>query len=253
MFNPSELEGEVDHSFFDSDCDDDCDVNRDGGKTMEKGLKAEKESPLAHERLSVKQDKKTKVGLSLRTDGTQKHLEQVVHVKDVYNHKSPHATEEEALQTSTKHSGSKGRNKQSPKKLIRNWRSRSLSPTSTEDSIDADSESSCSSNSGRSSLGSPTFPKPQKSSLIPRERKSRAGSKGSGDMTTSHTAESEDTVTDVSPLSSPDISPLQSVDLNHKEAAEGNQQDQQKNSLPSSGLSSAPHDEDSDQDVDECE
>lgn len=250
MFNPSELEGEVDHSFFDSDCDDNS-TTRDGEKTVEKGLKAEKESPSAHERLSVKQNEKTKVGLSLRTDGTQKHLEQVEHDKDVYN-QSPYEPEEEALLTSTKNSGSKGRNKQSPKQLIRNWRSRSLSPTSTEVSVDADSESSYSSNSERSSLGSPTFPKPQ-NSLIPRERKTRAGSTGSGDMTTSHTVESEDTVTDVSSLSSPDISPLHSVDLNHKEAAEGSQQAQQKESVPSSGLSSAHHNEDSDEDVDECE
>lgn len=181
MFNPSELEGEVDYSFFDSDCDDSS-TTRDGGKMMEKALKAEIERPSAQERLS-----------------------------------------------------------------------RSLSPTSTEASIDADSESSCSSNSERSSLRSPTFPKPQKSSSIPRERKSRARSTEAGDMTTSHTVESEDTVTDVSPLSSPDISPLQSVDLNHKEAAEGSQQDQRKESVPSSGLSSARHDEDSDEDVDECE
>ncbi|XP_047434452.1 cilia- and flagella-associated protein 97 [Mugil cephalus] len=41
MFNPSELEGEVDHSFFDSDCDE---GTGDGGKRMEKGSKAEKES-----------------------------------------------------------------------------------------------------------------------------------------------------------------------------------------------------------------
>lgn len=250
MFSPSELEGEVDHSFFDSDCDGSS-TSRDGGKKMEQGLKTEKESPSTHERRHVKQTEKTKASLSLRTDGTKKHIEQVEHDRDVYN-QSPNETEEEALPSSNKHSGLKSRNKQSPKKLRGNWRTRSPSPTSTETSVDADSESSCSSNNDRSSLGSPTFPKPNKSSLTPRQRKTRVGSAGSGDMTTSRAVESEDTVTDVSPLSSPDISPLQSVDLNHKEAAGQCRKEQQKDSVPSSGLSNTHQDEDSDQDVDEC-
>uniref|UniRef100_A0A7N5ZQ76 Cilia- and flagella-associated protein 97 n=1 Tax=Anabas testudineus TaxID=64144 RepID=A0A7N5ZQ76_ANATE len=209
MFNPSELDGEVDHSFFDSDGDDSSNT-RDGGKVTEKGLKAEKESPSAHERLPVKPTEKIEVGLSPRSDGTKKHIEHVVYDEDGSN-QSQYETEEEAL-PSTKHS--KSRNKLSTKKQIRNWRTRSPSPTSTETSVDADSESSCSSNNGRSSLGSPTFPKSKKSSSIPRERKTR----------------SEDTVTDVSPLSSPDISPLQSVDLNDKVAAEESQQEQHKES-----------------------
>ncbi|XP_026216291.1 cilia- and flagella-associated protein 97 isoform X2 [Anabas testudineus] len=246
MFNPSELDGEVDHSFFDSDGDDSSNT-RDGGKVTEKGLKAEKESPSAHERLPVKPTEKIEVGLSPRSDGTKKHIEHVVYDEDGSN-QSQYETEEEAL-PSTKHS--KSRNKLSTKKQIRNWRTRSPSPTSTETSVDADSESSCSSNNGRSSLGSPTFPKSKKSSSIPRERKTRA-STGSGDIATSHTVESEDTVTDVSPLSSPDISPLQSVDLNDKVAAEESQQEQHKESAPSSGLSNARYNEDSDQDVDEC-
>ncbi|KAM6941753.1 cilia- and flagella-associated protein 97 [Lycodopsis pacificus] len=66
------------------------------------------------------------------------------------------------------------------------------------------------------------------------------------------TEESEDTVTDVSPLSSPDISPLQSLDLNHTEAEEGSPKEQQQlESVPSSGLSDMHQDEDSDRDVDE--
>ncbi|XP_044045095.1 cilia- and flagella-associated protein 97 isoform X2 [Siniperca chuatsi] len=309
MFNPSELEGEVDHSFFDSDCDDSS-VSRDGGKKMEKGLKAEKESPPPHEMLHAKQTENRKGSLSPRTDETKKHLKTVENksssraerkenncqskkeersrasstssvactsdkvindssdseedsnlhskrhnetfmallaetreepYKDVYN-QSPNETEEEALPSIAK-------NKQPPKKQMINWRTRSPSPTSTEASVD--SESSCSSSNGRSSLGSPTLPRPNKS-LSPGVRRTRVGSAGSQDVPSSRTEESEDTVTDVSPLSSPDSSPLQSLDLNHKEAEEGSLKEQQRESVPSSGLCNIHQDEVSDQDVDEC-
>ena len=80
------------------------------------------------------------------------------------------------------------------------------------------------------------------------------GSAGSRDAYTGRTEESEDTVTDVSPLSSPDLSPLQSLDLNHTEAEEGSlkEQQQQRESVPSSGLSDMHQEEESNQDVDEC-
>lgn len=314
MFNPSELEGEVDHSFFDSDCDDSS-VSRDGGKKVEKGLKAEKESPPAHERLQVKQTKHRKGGWSPRTDGTKKDLKPVedsgssraerkengcqlkeersrvsnvssvacmsdkainnssdseensnLHSKrpsgtfmallaeateaddkDVHN-QSPNETEE-VLRSNAKHS--KERNKQSPKKRIRNRRTRSPSPSSTESSLDTDSESSYS----RSNLESPILPRSNKSSLSPGVRRTRVGSAGSRYVPAGHAEESDDTVTDVSPLSSPDCSPLQSLDLNHTEAEEGSlkEQQQQQDSVPSSGLSNIHQDEDSDPDVDECE
>ncbi|KAM6941440.1 uncharacterized protein PEZ65_003461 isoform 2-T2 [Lycodopsis pacificus] len=315
MFNPSELEGEVDHSFFDSDCDD---SSRDGVEKMEKGLRAEKESPPAPEMLHAKQTEKTKGDWSPRTDETKTHLKTVdnsgsraerkenscqskkdestrassessvactsdkairissdgeadsdlqserhngtfmalldvtreVDCKDV-DGQSPNEYEEDALPS--KHSGSKGRNEQSPKEQIRNSSTRSPSPTSTESSVDADSESSSSSRSGRSSVYSPILPRPNKLSLSPGVRRTRAGSAGSRDMLIMRTEESEDTVTDVSPLSSPDRSPLQSLDLNHTEAEEGSPKEQQQlESVPSSGLSDMHQDEDSDRDVDEC-
>ncbi|XP_068583161.1 cilia- and flagella-associated protein 97-like isoform X2 [Cebidichthys violaceus] len=315
MFNPSELEGEVDHSFFDSDCDD---SSGDGVEKMEKGLRAEKESSPAPERLHAKQMEKTKGGWSPRTEESKKHLKLVdnnsgsraerkenscqskkeessrassvssactsdkaIHIRsdgeedsdlqskkhngtcmalldvakevdctDVYSQRS-NEYEEDALPS--KNSGSKGRNEQSPKKQIRNWRTRSPSPTSTESSVDADSESSSSSRSGRSSEYSPTLPRPNKPSLSPGMRRTCVGSAASWDVPIGRTEESEDTVTDVSPLSSPDISPLQSLDLNHTEAEEGSPKEQQQlESVPSSGLSDMHQDEDSDQDVDEC-
>ncbi|XP_056264563.1 cilia- and flagella-associated protein 97 isoform X2 [Pseudoliparis swirei] len=313
MFNPSELEGEVDHSFFDSDCDD---SSRDGGENIEKGLKAEKKNPPSPEQLHAKQTETTKGGSSPRTDETKKHLKlvdnnsssraerkenscqvkeekssrassvssvacasnKVIHISsdseadsnsqserhnetfivlldearevdcmDVYSQR-PNESEEDALPS--KHSDSIGKIKQSPKKTIQNWRTSSPSPISIESSIDTDSDSS---------IDSPTLPKPNKTSLSPEIRRTRVGSAGSQDVPIDHTEESEDTVTDVSPLSSPDISPLQSLDLNHTEAKEGSlkeqqqqKQQQQQESVPSSGLSDMHQDEDSDQDVHEC-
>uniref|UniRef100_UPI0037E96A31 cilia- and flagella-associated protein 97 isoform X2 n=1 Tax=Semicossyphus pulcher TaxID=241346 RepID=UPI0037E96A31 len=322
MFNPSELEGEVDHSFFDSDCDNSS-TSRDAGK--KKCLKVEKESQPAREKLHAKQPENTKCGVSPRTDGATKHLKPVesngsnraeqkenscqsteeersrassessvastsdniinessdseedinfpskrpngtfmtlavareVDNKDVCK-QSPNETEEETSSSNTKHTGSKGRNKQSPKRRVRNRRARSPSPTSTEASVDADSESSYSSVKGRSSLEPPTLPRHNKSSLSPGVRKTRVGSLGSRDLvnySTEDTGESEDTVTDVSPLSSPDSSPRQSLDLIHTEAEDGSlteQQQQEEESVPSSGLSNIRQDEDSDQDNDDC-
>ncbi|KAM7394324.1 hypothetical protein PAMP_021136 [Pampus punctatissimus] len=259
MFNPSELEGEVDHSFFDSDCDDNH-VSKDGGKKTNRSLKTEKESLPAHETLHAN----TAGGLSPRTDCQEKYVKQVVesssrgaegkenscqskeevrsrpssvssastshkviskgsdseedsnlHSKksngtfmallaeakvvddeDVYHHSS-NKTEKEALSSNPKYSGSNGRNKRSPKKLIRRQRPRSPSPTSSETST-------------------------------------------------------EDTMTDISPLLSPDISSLQSLDLNYTEVEDGSLKEQPQESVPSSGLSNIHQDEDTDPDVDEC-
>lgn len=304
MFNPGELEGEVDHSFFDSDCDDDDGITRDGGKKLE--------STPAHKRFPATQTEKTKGSLSPRTAERKQHLKQVdsnrskverkensdqpkeekrckasyispvasvsdrlidnssdsdddynLHSKkssgafmalltkgretcekDVYS-QSSNETEEEAVLPAAKHSGPKRRNKQSPKKQIRNRPLRS----STKVSVDTDSECSSSSISGRSSLESPTPPKHKESSLSPGGRRARVHSVGSGDV-----EESDDTVTDVSPLSSPDMSPLQSLDLNHTETEEGGLKEQQQHErAPSTGLSDRRHDEDSEHDLDECE
>ncbi|XP_026159941.1 cilia- and flagella-associated protein 97 isoform X2 [Mastacembelus armatus] len=249
MFNPGELEGEVDHSFFDSDCDE-GNISRDGRKAREKGLKAEKEKTPAHERLHEKQNEKSKGELSLKTDNTNRHLDQGVHDKEVSS-QSPNETEEEdALPFNVKRSGR--RSKHSAKKLIRNRRTRSLSPSTTEGSIDTDSESSFSSSNRKSSSNSHTLTKHNKSSLSSGDRRTGVGSSGSRDLSSSQTEESDDTVTDVSPLSSPDISPLQSLDLNHTKVEEESQKVQQQESVPSSGLSNIHEDEGSDQDVDAC-
>uniref|UniRef100_A0A3P8TBH2 Cilia- and flagella-associated protein 97 n=1 Tax=Amphiprion percula TaxID=161767 RepID=A0A3P8TBH2_AMPPE len=261
MFNPGELEGEVDHSFFDSDC---AESSGDGWKKTEKGLKAEKESHAAHETLHAKHAEHAQGDHSLRTERTRKHQKEVennnsrrVERKErrrassvssvsgtsdkVINDSSEskvdsnlHSkSEEEALAFKA---STKRRYKQSPKKLLRNRCSQSPSPASSETSADADPESSCSSSSRRSStsLESPTPSKPNQSSLCPGVRRQSSGSRDLPDI---HTEESDDRMTDVSPLSSNDTSPLQSLDLNHREVEKGShEEEQQQESVPSSGM-----------------
>lgn len=309
MFNSSDLEGEVDHSFFDSD-NDDTSLSRDGGKKMENTLKTQSESPQAHKKLSGKVTDIISSGQShtaklankqwepfenhkgsstderkgqscqpkeedrSRASGTSSFsctLDVISNSNDCENDinflserpnaatkevdyqysQSPNESEEEALPVSAKHAkGSKGRNKIAPKKRIRRRCTRSPSPTSTETSADADSESCCSS-SNASILDSPTLPRPDKS-VSPGVRGIRLGSVGSRGVPVSQTEGSEDTVTDVSPLSSPDCSPLPSLTQKHPEAEEGSAKEQHEGSVPSSGASTIHQDEDSDHYTDEC-
>uniref|UniRef100_A0A668T255 Cilia- and flagella-associated protein 97 n=1 Tax=Oreochromis aureus TaxID=47969 RepID=A0A668T255_OREAU len=290
MFNPSELEGEVDHSFFDSDC---AESSANAEHKVEKGLKAEKKISKAHDKLHAKHRENYHGDLSSRTDQTRKHLKQVetsnrnsrssvsstsdkvssessdsedctnlqpkrssrtfmallakakeVDNTDVYI-QSPKETKGEALPFSA---SSDRRNKQSSKKVIRNLRNqspsaplrRSESPSlsSTETSADADSEGSYSSSSHQSSLESPAPPKPSAtSSSCPGIRRTRVGSARPRDLPVLHTADSDDTVTDVTPLSSPDTSPLQSLDLNVTEVEEeSHKEEQARESVPSSEI-----------------
>uniref|UniRef100_A0A3P9D6D3 Cilia- and flagella-associated protein 97 n=1 Tax=Maylandia zebra TaxID=106582 RepID=A0A3P9D6D3_9CICH len=306
MFNPSELEGEVDHSFFDSDC---AESSTDAEHKVEKGLKAEKKISKAHDKLHAKHRENYRGDLSSRSDQTRKHLKQaetynrssrssvsttsdkisnessdsedcanlepkrssrtfmalLAEAKEVDNTdvyiQSPKETKGEALPFSA---SSKRRNKQSPKKVIRNLhnqspsaplsRSESPSLSSTETSTDADSEGSYSSSSHQSSLESPALPKTSAtSSSCPGIRRTRIGSARPRDFPVLHTADSDDSVTDVTPLSSPDTSPLQSLDLNVTEVEEeSHKEEQPRQSVPSSGLRNIQAD-DSDQDVDECD
>lgn len=306
MFTPSDLEDEVDHSFFDSDYDD-TSLSRDGGKKMENTLKAQSESPQAHKKLSGKVTDITSGGQSQTAKGANKQREpfenhstderkekscqpkeedrsrasgtsSFICTLDVISNsnddekdinllserpnaetkevdyqysQSPNESEEETLPVSAKHAkGSKGRNKISPKKRMRRRCTRSPSPTSTETSADADSESCCSS-SNASILDSPTLPRPHKS-VSPGVRGIRLGSVGSRGVPVSQTEGSEDTVTDVSPLSSPECSPLPSLTQKHPEAEEGSAKEQHEGSVPSSGASNMQQDEDSDHYTDEC-
>lgn len=124
MINPSDQEGEVDHSFFDSDCDNGS-FRSSTGKITERGLKAKKEAQPTRKKPQAKPTTISRDGLSLKSLGRRKPAE-----------------------------------------------------------------------------------------------------------------EEDDTVTDVTSVSTPDCSPLQSLDLNHTETEEESvRQQQQRRSVPSSGLS----------------
>lgn len=211
MLSPGELEGEVDHSFFDSDGED-TSASKDGGEKLEKGGKAEKDGPPAHERLQPKPIENTKVSSHLK--GEDKSMESRISLDKVLNDGS------------------------APSK-------RRTSPTFSESSAGADSESSSRSSSRRSSPDSRTLPRPNKTPAV---GKTRGGSAGSQGVPIGRT---EGTGTNVSRLSSPDTSPLQSLDLNHTEGSLKEQRKEKR--VPSSGLRDMHQEEDSDQDVDECE
>lgn len=302
MFNPSDLEGEVDHSFFDSDCEAGS-VSRDGEKKMEKGLKDGKGIATTHERLHTEQTKNTKASLTPDTNGTKHYLKPVdstrekrkersrtssvssvscmsdkgdnngednpnlqskrqsgtfmalladtggLSAKDTEYSHSPYESDEGASSSSAKQS--RERNKQSHKKRVRSRRMPSPSPTSTESSADTDSESSL---SRRSDEESPTPSKPNHSSYPAGVRRERADSAGSREAAARRTEQSDDTVTDVSPLSSPDTSSLQLLDLNNTKHEDGSlkkkQEEVEEEDVPSSALGNIHQAE---EDADDCE
>ncbi|KAM6940681.1 cilia- and flagella-associated protein 97 [Xenentodon cancila] len=272
MFNPGELQGEVDHSFFDSDCDN----REDWGKRMEKNLKAKKQNPRSHTGNPV-------ADASRKTNRTEKHSKEVELNKrsrtsnessvfsaldkatsdssdsedDSYLYsKSLSGTNTEATQeaddVSNKNPGEmdenalapRRRNKRSPKKLVSSLHLRSQSPTPTQSSADADSESSCSSRN--SDVEPYNLPKTTK---LSRPGGRRVGSAGSYNLPSAD--ESDDTVTDVSPLSSPESSPMQSPELPHTDLEEESHKELQQESAPSSGLGTIQQEEASYQNMDE--
>ncbi|XP_061572979.1 cilia- and flagella-associated protein 97 isoform X3 [Cololabis saira] len=214
MLNPSELHGEVDHSFFDSDCDN----SEDGGKRMEKNVKAKKQNPTSHTGnpgANIPQKKQVQISKNIRAP-------------DVSSVSSALGEMEENALASRK------RNKQSPKKLISNRHLQSPSPTPTQSSAD----SFCSSRN--SDVEPYNHPKTTKSS---RPGRGRVGSAGSHNLPNTSANESDDSATDVSPSSSPGSSPLQLPKLTHTDFEEESHQEQQQESAPSSGLGTIHMDE----------
>ncbi|KAM4749746.1 cilia- and flagella-associated protein 97 [Anableps anableps] len=283
MFTSSELEGEVDHSFFDSDGDNGRNV---GEKTIEKDLKAEKRIPIADKGEPAKHSEHLAVDLSPGTEKRKRHLKHVenkksgnktdsssvsfilnepIHEgKDDFNlhskrpsgaflallanmpnkgdNQRPHETRKSALAISA---NSKEMTEESPKKLVKNQHPENPPPTLNEAGTDADPESSCSSQRG--DLSSTNLSQPTKSFVHRKTRGTRTGSAESQDFPSISTDESDSSVTDVSPLSSPDSSSLQSLS---SDAEKERQQEQE--SVPSSGFSKINQEEDSNPDVDEC-
>ncbi|XP_043969907.1 cilia- and flagella-associated protein 97 isoform X1 [Gambusia affinis] len=281
MFTSSELEGEVDHSFFDSDGDS----GRNVGEKREKDLKMKKQIPSTLQRESVKLSGHLAVDLHSRTEKTKRHLKEVenksgnktdalsisfrqdepIHEgKDELNLHSKRASG--AFLTMTADIQSDGdnqrqndtrisalafpasSNEQMPRKLVKNQHPKNSPPTSNEASTDADSESSFSSQRGF--LNSSNLSKPTESFVRRKTRGTRRGSAESQDLPNMSTDESDGSVTDVSPLSSPDSGSLQS--LSSEAVKEGHKAQREPKTLPSGAFSNVRQAVDSNPDVDEC-
>lgn len=260
MFSPSELEGEVDHAFFDSDGED---------ESRKDGRKADTDLTIKNDILPTTVDKIQSVSaynlksLIENGDCTSKCPQSVNEIdtnindkgdhksnqvltsdsgndEDIYSKKSnkhfltllaeAKEVDEDDSEEGCKYSSGNNDNVWNEKKSTNDWHS---SPSSSEANRDTDSESYSSDNSCHSKL-SKTFSSG--------DRSSRVGSSASGDAQSGSPDESDYTVTNVSPLSSPDNSRVQSLSLNHSETEDDGFNEQQQNA-PSSGLSTAQQEE----------
>uniref|UniRef100_A0A3B3UBW1 Cilia and flagella associated protein 97 n=1 Tax=Poecilia latipinna TaxID=48699 RepID=A0A3B3UBW1_9TELE len=246
------LTREVDHSFFDSDGES----GRNVGEKREKDSKMKKRISSTLQRESVKHSghlaEKTKRDLkeveNNKTDASSISFipdEPIHEGKDELNlhserasgvfptmladipndgdYKGRNDTRKSALAFPA---NSKEANEQSPGKLVKNQHPKNSPPTSNEASTDADSESSFSSQRGI--LNSSNLSKPTKSFVR---------------------HESDGSVTDVSPLSSPDSGSLQS--LSSEAVKEGHEAQREPKTLPSGAFSNLHEAVDSNPDVNE--
>lgn len=256
MFSPRELEGEVDHAFFDSDCED---GSRSGATKTDNELAIKNYTVPTHSDKIQSKPKDDMKSLTEYGDGTKKfpmsvdnrgsdHLSSKGDSKlsqiltndsgteeDVYPEKPRKhfmALLAESNEDYSEKSGksSKMENVWTQKKTINSLYS---SPVSSEANRDTDSESCNSDYSSR--------PKPNKISPCG-DGGSRVGSSTPEQSHCSSADESEVTVTDVSPLSSRASSRLQSVDLNHSETEDDDVNERQQ-SAPSSGFRSSQREE----------
>ncbi|XP_033821683.1 cilia- and flagella-associated protein 97 [Periophthalmus magnuspinnatus] len=242
MFSPSELEGEVDHTFFDSDCEDG--KAEDGKKVNTTSTTTTTTTTTTETDISATskkiQPKPADSIICILDDGANKEPRSVNNNSKGLERKDD--CKEVPSTNSNKHfmamladakyvdedgkgvrnSGSKNKNAQVNKKQVTyGWRPSSASSEAK------DTESA--STSGHS--------------------ESRAGSAASRDAHSVSSEEPNDIVTDVSPLSSPASSRLQSLNLNHSETEDDSVEQQQ--SVPSSGLYSAQRHENFSQDEDD--
>ncbi|XP_027874504.1 cilia- and flagella-associated protein 97 [Xiphophorus couchianus] len=281
MYTSSELEGEVDHSFFDSDGD----CGRNVGEKREKDLKMKKRISSTLQRESVKHSGHLAVDLHSRTEKTKRHLKEVENKSGNKTDASSisfmqdepiHEGKDELNLHSKRASGAfmtmladipndgdnqrwndtrksalafpANSNEQLPRKLVKNQHPKNSPPTSNEASTDADSESSVSSQRGI--LNSSNLSKPTKSFVRRKTRGTRRGSTESQDLPNMSTDESDGSVTDVSPLSSPDSGSLQS--LSSEAEKEGHEAQQEPKTLPSGAFSNVHQAVDSNPDLNEC-
>ncbi|KAJ8383105.1 hypothetical protein SKAU_G00038830 [Synaphobranchus kaupii] len=244
MYSPKELEGEVDHSFFDSDCEDHGKERGDntavsGGITeareqVGQSVSGEGNSPLSKEAKgngSVEEDRsrassassllsfeekseadgeldknpsthfqitaKIPTGLSAEENGKDNDEDDD---EDGYK-RSEEDTEEEPDQNPPK---SKAANHCLSRKSSAKFRSGKHSPLSS-------SKSDSSYSSPEDSSASETSP--QRNTACSPPYRAKLGALARREKLQLAPEESEDTVTDVTPLSTPDISPVQSFEL----------------------------------------
>lgn len=284
MYSPKDLEGEVDHSFFDSDCDD----SRFGKYAVKKGnsfevAKSRSHSAVEHPLIqqsnvsealqdkkasrpketipSQKEDKYNSTlapakredescrsgpeeissGSSVTSEeevveGGSVHKEEFSSMcrrssndqltassaddreeddEDGYHHSEDESEEEEVVPPSRRLPKSKSALLGTSKKLLRKTQPQSLSPQSSESGADPETDSSSSSAKDACTREPAALTRPKASlpSSSPRQRKPRPVSAGPRERPSTPPQVSEDTVTDVTPLSTPDISPIQSLDL----------------------------------------
>lgn len=250
MFSPRELEGEVDHAFFDSDCED---GSRSGGTKTDNELTIKNYTVPTHSDKIQSKPKDDMKSLTEYGDGTKKvpmsvgnrgsdhisskgdgKLSQILasdsgNEEDVYSEKPRKHFMALLAESNISNEDYSEKSVWTQKKTINSLYS---SPVSSEANRDTDSESCNSDYSSR--------PKPNKISPSGDER-SRAGSSTPAQSHCSSADESDNTVTDVSPLSSRANSRLQSLDLNHCETEDDVNEQQQ--SAPSSGFSSSQREE----------
>ncbi|XP_068606612.1 cilia- and flagella-associated protein 97 [Brachionichthys hirsutus] len=246
MFNPSDLEGEVDHSFFDSDCDDNS-LSKDEKKKMDKDLEADVDSSPARESLHAKQTENAKSGCP-PMDGIEMEERELIPPK---GDNSSKAKTEENCQKENE-SGTASCVISAFERVNCNEENSNLNPQTSkgtfmallvEDDKGYD-QGTDSPNESEEELSS----SPKRSCAKGRKRQSSEKQKIYLDVPASHSEQSDDTATDVSSLSSPDSSVLHGLGPDLSEDEEGSLKEEQEESVPSSGPSSVPHDED----VDAC-
>lgn len=263
MFSPRELEGEVDHTFFDSDCED---GSREGGMKTNSERKIKNYTPVTltmptHGDEIQSMPKNDMESLLANSDGTKKRpmsvdnsgsdqkssrgenkLSQILtsdsgNKDDVYSQKNSKHFMALLADSNVSHEDySEGSGKSLTKENV--WTKKKTanslcsSPVSSEAHRDTDSESCNSNYSCR--------PKSNKTSSSA-DRGSRVGSSTPEESRCGSADESDDTVTDVSPISSRASSRLQSLDLNHSETEDD--VNEQQDSAPSSGCTSSQREE----------
>ncbi len=243
MYSPKELEGEVDHSFFDSDCEASGLGSEDGRLNKQKAMERqdEKTGKVTHfsmdqigneaqsvrnrkdearleddsnqgsrgqrEETEYEKERKSSDGFfkgssslpgakSSETVNNKKKTNVNIDNDDDGYHRSDDESEEDARSPVTQSTKHKALSHGTPKKSAGKFHKLSRSHSSS-----SDSESSHSSEE-RSSFQS------QKSPI----KHQRVGSAYQTERP-KETAESEDTITDVTPLSTPNVSPSQSIDV----------------------------------------